>query len=111
MNIELFNFEEDWNLVLPYLNDPEVLDALDESMYEFSLYHGWSDMPVWDRSNGRGPWEYTRSDYWAEKATVKLNELPELQDIHKNYERLSIEAGLDPEEMFYEHDDPEVAEI
>jgi hypothetical protein len=110
MKIELFDFNKDWNLVKPHLNDPEVLDALDESMISFSMDYKEPHVPVWDRSNNIGPWDYTTSLYWDFQACDEFDESPEAQDLYEKYSRLFIKAGYDPEDVLYQDEDPEMTE-
>ena len=60
MKITKFDFEKDWHLVEPHLNDPEVSKLLDQGMLRLSLIDKWVHLPLWDAENGHGPWEYTK---------------------------------------------------
>ena len=69
MKISIFNFEKDWHLVEPHLNDPEVTELLDQGMLRYSLRDDkWVHLPLWDVENGHGPWEYTKLDAFSEYA-------------------------------------------
>jgi len=35
MKVELFDFKKNWDLVKPHLNDPEVVELLDQGMLRF----------------------------------------------------------------------------
>ena len=66
-SIKMFNFKENWNLVEPHLNEPEVLALLDKGMSEYAASKSDDNLPQWDIENGIGPWAYARTDLLLER--------------------------------------------
>jgi hypothetical protein len=106
--VEVFDFKNKWHLVEPHLNDPDILSLLDDGMEEFCIHHKWSDLPDWDRKNGIGPWEYSRSDGHIQESLDKANEDPESDILWKKYINICEKMGIDFEEIFYEDNGPEL---
>lgn len=71
--ILLFDFDGRWSEVIPLLNEPLVLRALNAGMNAYLAdSYGRSD---WQP--GEGPWVYTRSDYWVQRSQDLANDSPE----------------------------------
>ena len=58
IKIEIFDFEKDWNLVEPHLDDPKLLKLLNKAMRRFSIRHKPMNLPIWDPTDDIGPWKY-----------------------------------------------------
>jgi len=111
IEVSVFDFKKDWALVEPHLNDPELLELLNEGMLEFSQDHPWKHLPLWDPNNNIGPWEYAVGDGHAKYALDKENEDPETQALYKKYERICSNEGFEFEELMYEDIDPKMKKI
>ena len=116
MQINIFNFDKDWNLVEPHLNDPEVTELLDQGMLRFSLRDDkWIHLPLWDVENGHGPWEYTKFDTHATYAFDKQFEDPEYNAMIDKYYGILSDMGIELEkdefiEEFFDFDYAENSE-
>ncbi|WP_319408778.1 hypothetical protein [uncultured Desulfosarcina sp.] len=99
MRINIFNFEKDWNLVEPHLNDPDVVELLNQGMLRFSLRDDkWNHLPLWDTENEHGPWEYTKFDTHDTYAFEKQTEDPEYNVLIDKYYEILTDMGIDLEE-------------
>ena len=99
MVVRKFDFKKDWHLVEPYLDNPEVLESLDEGMLRFSKQHGWSDLHLWDREDGKGPWEYTKSDSHVNYACVRANESPDSDRLNEKYTKIIEKMDVNLDEL------------
>jgi hypothetical protein len=108
IKVSVFDFKKDWALVEPHLNDPEVLELLNEGMLAFSQDYGWKHLPLWDPNNDIGPWEYARGDGHATYALDKVNEDPETQALYKKYEMICSNDGFEFDELMYEDINPKM---
>ena len=112
MKISKFDFEKDWHLVEPHLNDPEVSELLDQGMLRLSLIEKWAHLPLWDPENGHGPWEYTKTDAHAQYAFERAFEDPQMGDLDQKYGEMLQKEGLEWENLFdYDGEDPKVLDI
>jgi len=113
IKVDVFNFGKNWNLVEPHLNDPEILDLLNMGMLEFSIYHGWKDLPLWNPNDDIGPWQYASSDAHATYASDKANDSPEYAALRETYSNICENEGIEFESIFYAEDqeDPKVFKI
>ena len=104
MEISKFNFEKDWHLVEPYLNDPEVSELLDQGMLSCSLrVDKWAHLPLWDAENGHGPWEYTKLDAFSDYAMEMAFEDPQMEVLNLKYGEKLEKEGLEFE-VLYDYD-------
>jgi hypothetical protein len=46
IKIEIFDFENEWNLVEPHLDNPKLLKLLNKAMRRFSIYHKPMILPM-----------------------------------------------------------------
>lgn len=58
----VFDFDARWDEVVPYLNHPTVIDALNTGMIRWCRDQQTSWHPDW------GPWVYSKCRYWVKKA-------------------------------------------
>jgi hypothetical protein len=108
VKVSVFDFKKDWALVEPHLNDPELLELLNEGMLEFSQDHPWKHLPLWDPANNKGPWEYAVGNGHASDALDKVNEDPETQALYKKYEMICSNDGFEFDELMYEDINPKM---
>jgi len=96
MKITKFDFDKDWHLVEPHLNDPEVAELLDQGMLRFSLRDDkWNHLPLWDVEHGVGPWDYTKFDTHHTYAYEKQMEDPEYHKLLEEYYSILKDRGVD----------------
>lgn len=125
MKKALYSLRENWDKLQPYLDDPDVVRALDEAMTDFTeqypQYGKWS--------TGDAPYKYTTSDYWATRIMDAVNNDEEYQaavnerfysvfgenaDITNDYlwDELWCSGQLeDIEHQFYEKHSPKKGEL
>jgi len=112
MKITIFDFKDDWHLVEPHLNDPEVTELFDQGMLGYSLYDKWDHLPLWDVENGHGPWEYTKLDAFSEYAMERASEDPQQESLDQKYSKILEKEGLEWETFFeYDGEDPKVISL
>ena len=111
-SIKMFNFKENWNLVEPNLNEPEVLALLDKGMSEYAARKSDDNLPPWDRRNGIGPWEYSYSvQFEEEKAIELMNESPEWDRWNERYRFLSDFNNCDIGAAAQDPDNPKMKKL
>ena len=98
-NIKMFNFKENWNLVEPHLNKPEILDLLDNGMREYFADNPGAVRLAWDKDGHKGPWLFSKCDCWSFTTEKRFVGSKELADLMSNYEILAEEAGIDFNEI------------
>jgi hypothetical protein len=113
-----FDFKKEWHLVEPHLDDPEVLESLDEGMHRFSQYYKWNHLPLWNRKNGIGPWQYSRSDIHATYIDEMTYEDPDVDRLEMKYIHILEKMGLNidelemhPIEFLFEQDIPKFRKV
>ena len=114
IKIEIFDFEKDWNLVEPHLDDPKLVKLLNKAMYRFSIVHGPEDLPIWDPDDDIGPWQYEGRPYLhVQNALRKASENPEVEALMDEYLQICEKEKLDFEEIVSttDHVDPKKREI
>ena len=99
---KLFDFKENWHMVQPHLNDPDILALLDEGMRDWCGESG----NVWNRE--AGPWAFTTRSGHFDDAMDKANEDPENQAIYDAYTELAEARGLEVFEVGVDEEDPEI---
>ncbi len=99
MVVTKFDFPKNWHLVEPHLDDPDVLESLDEGMFRFSQQHGCSHLPLWNRKNGIGPWEYTKFDSHDNYACERANGGPDHYKLDEKYTRIIEKMGINLDEL------------
>jgi len=109
--VSVFDFKKDWALVEPHLDDPEVLELLDEGMLEFSKNYRWEHLPLWDLRNGIGPWRYACGYHHEEYAKNKLNEDPNMAALSEKYKKICADKGFDVEDFGHKGKNPEMDEL
>jgi hypothetical protein len=92
MDILIYDFEKNWKAVTHHIDTPRFTEMLDKALLRISLeIKSWNDMveakdlPLWDRENGLGPWEYSIYDYHEQDIITKVNKDPELRDLNQKY--------------------------
>ena len=99
MKIEVFDFKRHWHLVEPHLNDPEVIELLNQGMRRFSLRDDrWAHLPIWDSENGHGPWEYSKSESHSQYASEHYFEDPDYEILRERYYNAVENMGVNLDE-------------
>jgi hypothetical protein len=114
IKIEIFDFEKDWNLVEPHLDEPKLLKLLNKAMRRFSIRHKPIDMPIWDPTDDIGPWKYgTRPCIHEERARREASEGPEVEALIEEYLAICEIENVEFDETVYstDHEDPKKREI
>jgi hypothetical protein len=113
IKIEIFDFEKDWNLVEPHLDDPKLLKLLNKAMHKFSIDHGPKDLPIWDPTDDIGPWKYGVIYNHEQQAREKASEGPEVEALMEEYLEICEKENLEFEETMIstDHEDPKKREI
>ena len=114
MKIEKFDFAKHWDLVEPHLNDPLVLDLLDHAMLGYTKSNKWRHLPLWNRADGIGPWEYSKTSYFKDKALDKAQDTPEYKALEKKYSAIAKQKGAtlyDMDDAYDPGGNPELKEI
>lgn len=113
IKIEIFDFKKDWHLVEPQLNDPEVLNLLNQGMLEFTIHHGWKDLPLWNPNDDSGPWQYAIGDGHVTYAMEKANEDPQHEALNEKYSKICENEGIEFEDIFYqqEEENPKISKL
>jgi len=114
IKIEIFDFEKDWNLLEPHLDDLKLLKLLNKAMRKFSIRHKPIDLPIWDPTDDIGPWEYgTRPCIHEQRAARKASEGPEVDALIDEYLQICEKENFEFEETVYstDHEDPKKREI
>jgi hypothetical protein len=117
LKVTKFDFKKEWHLLEPHLNDPEILESLDKGMLSFSQDYGWSHLPLWDRKNGIGPWEYSTSDAHETYACDRATEDHEYYRLREKYTKFIVkiiegmgvnldELNIYPLDLIGSHDNP-----
>lgn len=106
-NVTMFDFKENWNLVEPYLYEPEIVKLLDKGMAEYVGRTQTGHLPPWDLRNGIGPWEYSSTTAtWNNRAMDMANNDPKWKEFVERFEKKVEFAGYDCEEWNYVTKDP-----
>jgi len=95
-----FNFADNWNDVKPYLNDIDVSDALNMSLFHFSIdqkYHHYN--PPWNPDDDFRPWEYSISDSYQHEILKKFKNCKDYQDLRNEIEPKLKAMGSDIDKM------------
>jgi hypothetical protein len=113
IKIEIFDFEKDWNLVEPHLDDPKLLKLLNKAMRRFSIHHKPMDLPIWDPSDDIGPWRYGKTYFHEERARRNASEGPEVGALIDEYLAICEIENFEFDETVYstDHEDPKKREI
>jgi len=100
--VDVFQFDDRWDEVLPHLKSPEALHALDVGMRAYCINDTrWRtqavgsavEQQIWDPS--KGPWSYGGGDVWFQRSLDLAVEDDEWQD-------LSDQLGDDLDDQEYE---------
>ena len=93
MKISKFDFDTNWDLVEPHLNDKHILSCLDEGMNRWcDNGMSYSSLGKWNRDIG--PWKYTTMDGHAEAIFQKFVNDPEYDMIETKYTTKLLEMGV-----------------
>jgi hypothetical protein len=68
-------------------------------MLRFSQYYKWNHLPLWDRKNGIGPWEYTKFDSHHSYACDQANEDPDVDKLEEKYKKIIEKMGVKLDEL------------
>ena len=102
IKISVFDFKQDWNLVEPHLNDPEILGLFTSGMLMVSIDHKRDNLPLWNPENKIGPWQYSLGDAHVSYAIDKTNEDPQFKALVERYSEICENEGIEFESIFYE---------
>jgi hypothetical protein len=73
---EMFDFENNWHVVSPFVNEPKLVELLTRQMnqyidnrYELHLKNH-RPLRMWEQpyNHDCGPWAYTETNYWLDRA-------------------------------------------
>ena len=103
MKIEMFDFRKNWHLVEPHLNDPKILKELDKGMKELSIFYNRESLPIWNRKNGIGPWEYSMVDNHSFAIKEKALNSEEYKENKNKIKTCADKSGLCFEDIFKSH--------
>lgn len=102
MDILIYDFEKNWKAVSHHIDTPRFTEMLDKALLRVSLeIISWNEdiissnemipakvLPLWDRENGLGPWEFSIYNYHEQDIITKVNKDPELRDLNQKYKKL-----------------------
>ena len=100
-SISVFNFKENWHLIQPHLNDPEIIELQSEGMRKYCKGdedHCGSNLD-WDKDGHKGAWLFTASDRWFHEIEKRFMQSKELSDLHTKFAILAEEVGIDFNEI------------
>jgi hypothetical protein len=67
---QIFSLKENWDSLMPFLDEEDVVRILNESMQDFCQQHPMAGKWV----AGKGPWWYTPSDLWMVKIDERVED-------------------------------------
>lgn len=79
-NIKLIDIEKEWGKFKDFLHDSLVEEALEAGMNVWCQMYAME--PRGDFDPKKGPWRYTRSDYWFDRKRPKKDSLEWYQCMH-----------------------------